>query len=144
MTRSSAGVRTPSGFDATAIPSSSSSASSSLVNSLTRRLGFHAREKGDALRHSPLPGVWGGDGREPAPFVLEGEGALCEGARLVRRQIDPFASDHGSYLLQALFTHSLGENRVRLPKWIDAIDQIDVQIPDVHGEPPYALNECGV
>jgi hypothetical protein len=52
----------------------------------------------------------------------------------------PRRADHPGHHLQAFLAHRLGENRIRLPKRIDAVDQVNVEIADAQGILAYVVD----
>ena len=67
--------------------------------------------------------------------------SLCQITSLFRRQLDSSACDRGLYLTQTVFVYGLGKNIVSLTKWVDRIDQIDVQVTDIRDVATNAVDE---
>src|SRR5581483_1644245 len=145
MIRSSRAARPDFCSGSASTPSAASSASSSSVNPLgTRRLRPHAGEEGNPLCHAFLPRVGGGNRRQTAALLLEFQPTLGQFARLLNRQVDALCADHGVDLSEAFLAHGLGEDRIGLSEWIDAVDQIDVQFAHIHDEPADTIDEGGI
>ena len=60
------------------------------------------------------------------------------------REIDALRRDRRLNLFQTVLAHGLGEDGVGLPERIDPVDQVDVEIAYVHGEPANAVDQRSI
>lgn len=77
-------------------------------------------------------------------FLFEPKRAFGQLARVLQRKINTLGRYYSSDLFQAFLAHGFGKNGVGFTERINAVNQIDIEVTDVHGEFADAIYERGI